>query len=142
MSPLFVFRIFEHGLQEIFFVANKVHNVVVITTAGGHSFYEETQIRLGRVQHRFALTDTYRALPHGIARLSPEALRKVNDSDVGRPSNRRSLEGSATAPTWGSKTFLLIECGMAVLSPLLNASLTMAITRITTAENSLPQAGS
>ena len=38
----------------------------------------------------------------------------------------------------GIKTFLLIECGMAVLSPL---SLAMAITRITTGENSLPQRG-
>jgi Sugar (and other) transporter len=37
-------------LQKILF-ANKVHNVVVITTAGGHSFYRETQIRLGQVQH-------------------------------------------------------------------------------------------
>jgi len=46
------------GLQEIFFVANKVHNVVVITPAGGHSFYKETQIRLGQVQHRFALNKT------------------------------------------------------------------------------------
>jgi hypothetical protein len=43
----------DNGLQEIFFVANKVHKVVVITTAGGHSFYKKTQIRLGQVQHRF-----------------------------------------------------------------------------------------
>jgi len=41
--------------QEILFVANKVHNVVVITTAGGHRFYQETQSGLGQVQHRFAL---------------------------------------------------------------------------------------
>ena len=60
MSPLFVFRIFEHGLQEIFFVANKVHNVVVITPAGGHSFYKETQIGLAQVQHRFALNKNVR----------------------------------------------------------------------------------
>jgi hypothetical protein len=42
-EPLRKFRIFEHGLQEIFFVANKIQNVVVITPAGGHSFYKETQ---------------------------------------------------------------------------------------------------
>ena len=43
----------------------------------------------------------------------------------------------------GIKTFLLIECGMAVLSPLLNAlSSAMAIIRITPGENSLPRAGS
>ena len=41
----------------------------------------------------------------------------------------------------GIKTFLLIECGMAVLSPLLNAVISDAITRITTGENSLPQRG-
>src|SRR5262245_40681988 len=50
-DPLRKFRILEHDLQEILFVAHKVHYVVVITTAGGHSFYEETQIRLGQVQH-------------------------------------------------------------------------------------------
>jgi hypothetical protein len=36
----------------------------------------------------------------------------------------------------GFKTFLLIECGMAVLSPLLNAIINVANRRITTAENS------
>jgi len=50
-EPLRMFRIFEHGLQEIFFVANKVHNVVVITLAGGPSFYKETQIGLAQVPH-------------------------------------------------------------------------------------------
>src|ERR1700731_3763292 len=39
----------------------------------------------------------------------------------------------------GIKTFLLIECGMAVLSPLLNAVINDGITRITTGENSLPR---
>ncbi len=39
----------------------------------------------------------------------------------------------------GFKTFLLIECGMAVLSPLRTPSLAMTITHITTGENSLPQ---
>jgi len=45
----------QHCLQEIFFVANKVHNVVVIAPAGGHSFDKETQIGLAQVQPRFAL---------------------------------------------------------------------------------------
>jgi len=31
-----------------FFVAHKVHNVAVTTTARGYSFYRETQIRLGQ----------------------------------------------------------------------------------------------
>ena len=40
----------------------------------------------------------------------------------------------------GIKTFLLIECGMAVLSPLLNAVINDGNHRITTVENSLHRA--
>ncbi|MBV9298612.1 MAG: hypothetical protein JO066_06505 [Verrucomicrobia bacterium] len=45
----------KHRFQKIFFVANKIHNVAVVMTSGGHSFYNETEIRFAQVQHRFAL---------------------------------------------------------------------------------------
>ena len=46
--------------QKVFFVANKVCDVVIVTTVGGHSFDQETQIGLAQVQHRFTPTSIVR----------------------------------------------------------------------------------